>query len=289
MSTLNRLSCLEESRQWTQGAHQICWSERRHHVFSSSTTSTFAFHPGWERPEPSRPWRLSRLDSSGWRRLAFQTCPEISGQLQSIVWQNWGGQGCPTPWPQCLWLNLLHAFSFFKKRWFVCLFLAVLGLHCCAGLSSSCSDQGPLSSCSDGLLVAVTSLAQSMGSRVRGLPQLRPPGSSAQVKESWLMGLVALRHVGSSWIRTESMSPALSGRFFTTEPPGKHCSMSSRMLPAPILFNSKCYSGSVFHSHPCLPLPGTLVLFLGGLSPKFPTLVMRSDCGPSVTAPCSPW
>ena len=35
------------------------------------------------------------------------------------------------------------------------------------------------------------------------------------------MGLVALRHVESSWTRTEPMSPALAGRFFTTKPPAK--------------------------------------------------------------------
>ena len=40
------------------------------------------------------------------------------------------------------------------------------------------------------------------------------------------MGLAALWHVGSSWTRDCTVSPALAGRFFTTEPPGKtpHCS-----------------------------------------------------------------
>ena len=35
------------------------------------------------------------------------------------------------------------------------------------------------------------------------------------------MGFIALRHVGSSKIKTEPMSSALAGGFFTTEPPGK--------------------------------------------------------------------
>ena len=35
------------------------------------------------------------------------------------------------------------------------------------------------------------------------------------------MGLVALQHVGSSGSGIEAMSPALAGRFSTTEPPGK--------------------------------------------------------------------
>ena len=32
------------------------------------------------------------------------------------------------------------------------------------------------------------------------------------------MGLVALSHVGSSWIRDQTLSPELTGEFFTTEP-----------------------------------------------------------------------
>ena len=34
-------------------------------------------------------------------------------------------------------------------------------------------------------------------------------------------GLVALRHVGSSWMRDQTHVHTLAGRFFTTEPPGK--------------------------------------------------------------------
>ena len=52
MSTLNRLPCLKESRLWTQGAHQIRWSERRCRVLSSSTASTSGFHPGWKDQSP---------------------------------------------------------------------------------------------------------------------------------------------------------------------------------------------------------------------------------------------
>ena len=43
---------------------------------------------------------------------------------------------------------LRKAFYFYKIVLFMYLFLAVLGLCCCVGFSSSCSDQGPLSSCS---------------------------------------------------------------------------------------------------------------------------------------------
>ena len=37
----------------------------------------------------------------------------------------------------------------------------------------------------------------------------------------WYRGLVALRHVGYFGLGIEPMSPALTGWFFTTEPPGK--------------------------------------------------------------------
>ena len=60
-------------------------------------------------------------------------------------------------------------------------------------------------------------LLQSVDSRVLRLQQLghvgsvvAASGSRAQAQWLWLMGLVAPRHVGSSWIRDQ-----------TTEPPGK--------------------------------------------------------------------
>ena len=47
------------------------------------------------------------------------------------------------------------------------------------------------------------------------------------------MGLVAPRHVGSSWTRaqTRRTSPALAGRFLTTAPPGKSLSVSTLKTP----------------------------------------------------------
>ena len=45
--------------------------------------------------------------------------------------------------------------------------------------------------------------------------------SLVEAQELCYTGLVALRHVGSSRIRDQTRSPALTGRFFTTEPPGK--------------------------------------------------------------------
>ena len=50
----------------------------------------------------------------------------------------------------------------------------------------------------------------------RGFQTLRHRLSS---RGSW--SLAALRHVGSSRTRDRTMSPALAGGFFSTEPPGK--------------------------------------------------------------------
>ena len=46
-------------------------------------------------------------------------------------------------------------------------------------------------------------------------------GSRTQAHELWHTDLVALHPGGSSRPGIEPMSPALAGRFFTTEPPGK--------------------------------------------------------------------
>ena len=62
----------------------------------------------------------------------------------------------------------------------------------------------------------------STGSRVHGLQSLHLLGSRAQTQSLCHKGLVAAWHLchlpGSG---REHVSPALAGRFFTTEPPGK--------------------------------------------------------------------
>ena len=60
------------------------------------------------------------------------------------------------------------------------------------------------------LLTAVASLLLSMGSR-------------AQVQQLRRTGLVALGHWDLPGSGIKSVSPALAGRFFTNEPPGKPC------------------------------------------------------------------
>ena len=63
-------------------------------------------------------------------------------------------------------------------------------------------------------------LLQSIGSRLHGLQQLWLLSSRAQAQQSWCTGWAALRHVGSSWIKDRTVSPALAGGFFPTEPTG---------------------------------------------------------------------
>ena len=78
-------------------------------------------------------------------------------------------------------------FLFFKFWLFI--FLAMLGLHCCAGAFSSCSEWGLLSSCGPQALITVASLVAE---------QLQFTGSRAQAQLLRCTGLVALRQVGPS-------------------------------------------------------------------------------------------
>ena len=60
----------------------------------------------------------------------------------------------------------------------------------------------------------------------RGLPAVASPVAEHWLRllpglqQSWCTGLVATRHVGSSRIKNEPVSPALAGGLFVTEPPG---------------------------------------------------------------------
>ena len=108
-------------------------------------------------------------------------------------------------------------------------FLAALGLHCYKGFSLVAADErGLLCSCDTWAFTAVILLLHSVGSRPRGLQycstwaqRLRLPGSGAQAQQLWPRGLVALQHVDLPRSGIEPVSPALAGRFSTTEPPGK--------------------------------------------------------------------
>ena len=62
-----------------------------------------------------------------------------------------------------------HSFFFFFLNKFIYLFLAVLGLRCCARSFSSCGKRGLLFVAVRGLLIAVASLVAEHGLYARGL------------------------------------------------------------------------------------------------------------------------
>ena len=108
--------------------------------------------------------------------------------------------------PDMLQLNTVYVLSpsqflevqywFFSINLFIYLFLAALGLHCCAQAFSSCDEQRLL-------FVAVHGL------QARRLQQLWLLSSRAQAQQLWHMGLVALRHVGSSRARARTRVPCI--------------------------------------------------------------------------------
>ena len=100
---------------------------------------------------------------------------------------------------------------------FLNLFLAVLGLHCCARAFSSCSEWRLLFVAVCGLLIAVASLccrALALGVQASvvvacGLQQLWLTGSRAQAQQLQRTGLVVLWHVGSSQTRVRTCVPCV--------------------------------------------------------------------------------
>ena len=97
---------------------------------------------------------------------------------------------------------------------FIYLFLAALGLRCCAQAFSSCSEQAPLFAAVCGLL-----LLQSTGSRLAGFSSC-----STRAQSLWRTGLVAPRHVGSSRTRARSHVPCIDRRILN------HCATREALL-----------------------------------------------------------
>ena len=77
----------------------------------------------------------------------------------------------------------------------------MLGLHCCTQAFSSFGEWGLLSNVVYGLLIVVASLVEH---RLWGTcaQELWLSGCRAQAQYLRCTGLVALQHVGSSWIRS---------------------------------------------------------------------------------------
>ena len=93
----------------------------------------------------------------------------------------------------------------FKKASYY-LFLAAMGLCCCVGAFSGCSEVGML--CVWGVGPASHFCGLSFGEHSSRLQWLQ------------LMDLVALCHVGSSQTRDCSFVPCMEGSFLSTGPPG---------------------------------------------------------------------
>ena len=98
---------------------------------------------------------------------------------------------------------------FFFINLFIYLFLAVLGLRCCARAFSSCGKRGPLFIVVHGPLTIMASLVAEHRLQTHRLSNC---GSRAQL----LHGMWDLPRPG-----LEPVSPALAGGFSTTAPPGK--------------------------------------------------------------------
>ena len=92
---------------------------------------------------------------------------------------------------------------------FIYLFLAALGLCCCVQVFSSCSERGLLFIAVRRLLIAVASLVAEHGLQACRLQQLWLAGCRAQAQQLWRTGLIALRHVRSSWTRARTCVPCI--------------------------------------------------------------------------------
>ena len=105
--------------------------------------------------------------------------------------------------------------------------LAVLGLCCCSGVSSSCGKQVLLSNTVDGLLIAAASLVEHELSDAQASVALGHRLSSCG---AWLCCSAAWGDLAGSGIKP--VSPALAGGVLTTEPPGKplFASLSEKIL-----------------------------------------------------------
>ena len=126
---------------------------------------------------------------------------------------------------RCLCIYFLQLISFYlKKKLFIYyLFLAALGLRCCARAFSSCGERGLLFVAVRGLLIVVASRCGARASVVVagglsscGSRALERRLSSCGARASLLCSMWDLPGPG-----LEPVSPALAGGFLTTAPPGK--------------------------------------------------------------------
>ena len=119
--------------------------------------------------------------------------------------------------------------SIFLKKC-ICLFLAMLGLCCCAQAFHGCGEWGLLLVAVPGLLIAVASLVAGHGLWVLGLQQLQHTGSVVAAHRLWSIGSVVLAHGLSCSLAcgffpaqglNSLVSPPWAGGVLTTRPPGR--------------------------------------------------------------------
>ena len=129
-----------------------------------------------------------------------------------------------------LLLKLPGLLSFFKVILFnSILFSSVLGLHCWAGFYPVAESRGTPwlwcvgSSCCRARVLGCMGFSNcSTWAPVIAAHGLSGCGSQGLEHRLNRCGARAwLQHVESSWVRGQTWSPALAGRFCTTEPPGK--------------------------------------------------------------------
>ena len=113
-----------------------------------------------------------------------------------------------------IFLEIALSSSFFLNK-FIYLFMAALGLRCCAWAFSSCGEQGLLFIVVHGLC----SGAPALGARASVVVAHRLSSCGARVQL-----LRCMWDLPGSGL--EPLSLALAGRFLSTAPPGKSCSFN---------------------------------------------------------------
>ena len=134
--------------------------------------------------------------------------------------------------------------------------MAALHLRCGTWAFSSCCQWGLFSSCGvwDSLCGCFSCC------RAQALGCVGFSRCSAQAQQLWCTGLIVQSHVGSSWARIKLVSPALAGRFPTTDHQG---SLEISCLDTLLSFQEvpSCLFQSVFNFSPELGNPCSYFLY----------------------------
>ena len=129
------------------------------------------------------------------------------------------------------------------------LFLAALGLRCCARAFCGYGERGLLFVAVRGLLIVVASLVGSTGSRCAGFSscgmwpqQLSLTGSRVQTQQLWCTGLVTPQHVGSSQARAQTRVPCIGRRILNHCATREASDLIFRVKFSEFILISKCWT-----------------------------------------------